>query len=76
LSNTPSYLSLVHQYTFMQVDGEGTEAAAVTIGLVRETSVGPMEFRRFIADRPFLFIIRERDYDTILFTALIGHPEM
>lgn len=76
LSNTPSYLSLVHQYTFMQVDEEGTEAAAVTIGLVGEKSVVPMEFRRFIADRPFLFVIRERDYGTILFTALIGHPEM
>ncbi len=76
LSNTPSYLSLVHQYTFMQVDEEGTEAAAVTIGLVDNKSVGPMEFRRFIADRPFLFVIRERDYGTILFTALIGHPEM
>lgn len=76
LSNTPSYLSLVHQYTFMQVDEEGTEAAAVTVGLEVATSVGPMEFRRFIADRPFLFIIRERDYGTILFTALIGHPEM
>jgi len=76
LSNTPSYLSLVHQYTFMQVDEEGTEAAAVTIGLGGEKSVVPMEFRRFIADRPFLFVIRERDYGTILFTALIGHPEM
>ena len=76
LSDRPSYLSLVHQYTFMQVDEEGSEAAAVTIGLVGEKSAGPMDFRRFIADRPFLFIIRERDYGTILFTALIGHPEM
>lgn len=75
LSDKPSYLSLVHQYTFMQVDEEGSEAAAVTIGLVGEKSAGPMDFRRFIADRPFLFIIRERDYGTILFTALIGHPE-
>ena len=76
LSDKPSYLSLVHQYTFMQVDEEGSEAAAVTIGLVGEKSAGPMDFRRFIADRPFLFVIRERDYGTILFTALIGHPEM
>lgn len=76
LSDKPSYLSLVHQYTFMQVDEEGSEAAAVTVGLVVDSSVGPMEFRRFTADRPFLFIIRERDYGTILFTALIGHPEM
>ena len=76
LSVVPSYLSLVHQYTFMQVDEEGTEAAAVTIGVVEPTSALPLEFRRFIADRPFLFVIRERDYGTILFTALIGHPEM
>lgn len=76
LSEHEAYLSLVNQYTFMQVDEEGTEAAAVTIGLVADKAAEPMDFRRFIADRPFLFVIRERDYGTILFTALIGHPEM
>ena len=59
----------------MQVDEEGTEAAAVTIGLTKEAAApDPAYHRIFIADRPFIFIIRERDYGTILFTAIIGHP--
>lgn len=59
----------------MQVDEEGTEAAAVTIGLMDKAAApAPASHRIFIADRPFIFIIRERDYSTILFTAIIEHP--
>jgi len=31
--------------------------------------------KQLTIDRPFLFVIREREYGTILFTAIIGHPE-
>lgn len=75
LSSAPTYVSLIKQKTFLQVDEEGTEAAAVTIGVVEYTSAGPSNSKYFTANRPFLFVIRERDYGTILFTALIGHPE-
>ena len=34
----------------------------------------PAFHRTFIADRPFIFIIRERDYGAILLTAIIEHP--
>ena len=73
LSEKPTFVSLINQYTFMQVDEEGTEAAAVTVGLF--TKSAEPKHVNFIADRPFLFVIRERDHGTILFTALIGHPE-
>lgn len=73
LSELPTFISLIKQKTFIQVDEEGTEAAAVTIGDVA-ASAGPGNVKEFIADRPFLFVIRERTYGTILFTALIGHP--
>ena len=73
LSEKPTSVSLINQYTFMQVDEEGTEAAAVTVGLF--TKNAEPRHVNFIADRPFLFVIRERDHGTILFTALIGHPE-
>ena len=73
LSNEDTYVDLIHQYTFMQVDEEGTEAAAVTIGIVAPKAADIPE-KYFIADRPFVLIIRERDYGTILFTAIIGHP--
>uniref|UniRef100_A0A182P9Z8 Serpin domain-containing protein n=1 Tax=Anopheles epiroticus TaxID=199890 RepID=A0A182P9Z8_9DIPT len=61
-----SMLGALKQSTFIQVDENGTEAAAVT-------SVGT-KFRvrntQFRADRPFIFIIKKLSIDTILF---MGH---
>ena len=74
LSEYPTYVDLIKQKTFLQVDEEGTEAAVVTIGEMEATSAGPDEWKTVRVDRPFLFIIRESEYGTILFTALIGHP--
>lgn len=74
LSSETVFVSFIKQKTFLQVDEEGTEAAAVTIGGI-ETTAAPSNTKYFHADRPFLFVIRERDYGTILFTALICHPE-
>lgn len=71
LSEIPAFISLIKQYTFLQVDEEGTEAAAVTVGLMDKNAAS----MGFVADRPFLFVIREREQGTILFTALVGHPE-
>ena len=70
LSDRPTYVSCLDQHTFMKVDEEGTEAAAVTISLMTDKASGFY----FCVDRPFLFVIRERDFGTILFAAIIGHP--
>ena len=64
------YLHLVKQKTFVKVDEEGTEAAAVTGG-VATVSSAPPEIR---FDRPFLFVIRERLSGTILFLGVINDP--
>jgi serpin B len=64
------YLSLVKQKTFVKVDEEGTEAAAVTGGIVAPTSAPP-EIR---FDRPFLFVLRERLTGTILFLGVVNDP--
>jgi serpin B len=60
------YISKVKQKSFVEVDEEGTEAAAATVVEIRETSTGggPPELR---VDRPFLFALRERLSGTILF---------
>jgi serine protease inhibitor len=58
----------VLQKTFVDVDEEGTEAAAATIVGVGITSL-PVAFR---ADRPFLVVIRERFSGTILFIGKIA----
>ncbi len=60
----------VRHRTFVEVNEEGTEAAAATSVGVGVTS-GPQEFR---VDRPFIFAIRERLSGAILFIGLIRNP--
>jgi serpin B len=60
----------IRQKSFVEVNEEGTEAAAVTIVGVEETSVGPS----FRADRPFLYLIRERSTGAILFVGRMDNP--
>jgi serpin B len=63
------WLSLVKQKSFVKVDEEGTVAAAVTGGVMVD-SAPPM----IRADRPFLFVIRERLTGTILFLGIVNDP--
>jgi serine protease inhibitor len=65
------YISLVQHSTFIEVNEEGTEAAAATsvnVGLM--TSNGTS----VIFDRPFIFVIREISSGTILFIGKLGNP--
>lgn len=66
------YLNRVVQKTFLQVDEEGTEAAAATGGSVGITSLEPET--RFIVDRPFAFTISDRDTGTVLFLGAVHDP--
>ncbi len=68
------YISEVKHKTFVQVDEEGTEAAAVTSVGVGITSVGPNFVIR--VDRPFIFVIRENHSGTILFIGKIVEPKL
>ncbi|MFH1143952.1 MAG: serpin family protein [Candidatus Eisenbacteria bacterium] len=54
----------------VKVDETGTEAAAATVVEVGETSVPPS----FVADRPFLFAIRDRHSGAILFMGKVEDP--
>ena len=73
ISTIPTYLSWVKQLCYLSVDEEGTEAAAVTVGGFETT--GMPEYEPFIVDHPFLVVIREKKFGTILFTAIISQPE-
>jgi serine protease inhibitor len=64
------YISDVIQKTFINVDEEGTEAAAVTSVEIRVTSMPAT----MTVDRPFLVVIRERFGGAILFIGRIGDP--
>jgi serpin B len=57
---------------FVQVNEEGTEAAAATGVVVGETSA-PV-WPRFIADHPFLFLIRDRVTGSLLFLGRVADP--
>lgn len=63
--------AVIHQ-SFVEVNEEGTEAAAATGVSIGVTSVAmPVVFR---ADRPFLFLIQETRTGKILFMGKISNP--
>lgn len=60
-------ISRVIHKTFVDVHEAGTEAAAATVAGVRLVCFCPPQPARFIVDRPFVFVIRERFSGAILF---------
>jgi len=66
------YISRVIHQTFIDVQEEGTEAAAATIVELRETSAPATPV--FKADRPFLYVIRENSTAAIIFMGKVGKP--
>ena len=66
-------ISKVKHKTYVNVDEEGTEAAAATSVEITVTAepAGP---RRVVVDRPFLVAIRERLTGTILFLGRVMDP--
>lgn len=57
---------------FVEVNEEGTEAAAATAVVVGEKSAS--EPKRFVADRPFLFFVRDLRTGHILFMGRVADP--
>jgi serpin B len=59
--------------TYLRVDEEGTEAAAVTDVTVGETAVMPPP-DEFIVDRPYLFLLRDDETGALIIAAAIEDP--
>lgn len=72
ISNSNLLVDEVKQKAFIEVNEEGTEAAAVTSVGVRVTSMPMVHSLKF--DRPFVFFIRENNCGLILFTGMINDP--
>jgi serpin B len=69
-------ISSVRQKTFVEVNEEGTEAAAATSVEMELTSAMPMPAEPFtmIVDRPFFFAIHDDETGAILFMGMIVEP--
>ncbi len=64
------YIGEVLHKAVVEVNEEGTEAAAVTSVGIRATSAPPA----FIANRPFFFAIRDNETKTVLFMGTVVDP--
>jgi serpin B len=58
--------------TFIDVNEKGTEAAAATAVTIRDSALVPEHV--FAADRPFLFVIRDRSTGEVLFFGRVTDP--
>ena len=68
------FIDKVKHKSFVEVNEEGTEAAAVTSVEIGVTSIGPGSSFVMRVDRPFVFAIRENHSGTILFIGKILDP--
>lgn len=69
----PFITKSIHK-TYIKVDEEGTEAAAVTVIGIGYTSV--ITPTLFIADHPFLYTIIEKQTGTVVFTGIVNDPSV
>jgi serpin B len=72
ISTVDLQISDVIHKTYISVNEEGTEAAAVTAVVFEITSIGPPSEITF--DRPFLFVITENSSKSILFIGKVAEP--
>lgn len=68
------YINEVTHQTFVEVNEEGTEAAAVTVVDMWTQSAGGGSALPMQVDRPFFFVIRENKSNTLLFMGKIVDP--
>jgi serpin B len=75
MADEPLFVSEVKQKSFVEVNEEGTEAAAVTTVRMRPTGVfRPQKPFEMIVDRPFLFVIGDDETKSILFMGVEHDP--
>lgn len=67
--------SIIHK-TFIEVNEEGAEAAGASAATVKRSAKPRQEeIATFVADKPFVYMIRERRTGAILFIGRMDNPE-
>jgi len=76
LANEPLYISQVKQKSYVDVNEQGTEAAAVTTVTMTAMAImrPPADRFEMVLDRPFFFVISETASGSILFTGIVNDP--
>lgn len=69
------YLSAVVHEAVIEVNEEGTEAAAATGGVINITSAETSRPAVFRADHPFFYLIRDRQTKCIVFAGRVANPK-
>ena len=73
LARGNAYVSEAKQKVFIEVNEEGTEAAAVT-GIEVRTTSAPAQPVSFVVDRPFILAIRDDQTGALLFIGQVNDP--
>lgn len=68
------FISRVIHQAVIEVDERGSEAAAATVVEVELTAVDPNQPPLIVIDRPFIFLIREKHSNYILFAGQLMDP--
>jgi serpin B len=68
------YIQDAYHDVFVRVDETGTEAAAATAAVAHAAGLN-LNQTRFIADHPFLFVIRHRASGALVFLGRVVAPE-
>jgi serpin B len=69
------FISGIFHKAFIEVNEKGTEAAAATAVVIQaESMIVPKKELDFVANKPFLFILRDRITNSILFIGKVNDP--
>lgn len=68
-------ISFVLHKSYVDVNEEGTEAAAITVvGIITTAMPGDSDYKYFNVNKPFVFVIKENTTNSMLFMGLVKKP--
>ena len=74
ISDEPLYVTEILQKTRLELDKDGTKAAAVTMIAPGNMMPMPKEKKEVTLDRPFAFMIYDSEEDQIVFLGKVTEP--